>query len=57
MPYLIDQAVDHYTIDAINEQLNSPEVLEDGKRTASGLAKSVKANQQAKSNLDQVAGA
>ena len=57
MPYLIDQAVDAFTIDAIVEQLEQEAVLEDGKRTAGGLAKSVKDNQQAKSELPAIAAA
>ena len=54
MPYLIDQAVDSPTIDAIAEQLSKEAALEDGKRTAAGLARKVKENQQAKSELAAV---
>ncbi len=57
MPYLIDQAIDSFTVDAIAAQLNQEANLEDGKRTAGGLAKSVKDNQQAKADLPQVVAA
>ncbi len=54
MAYLIDQAVDSPTIDAIAEQLSKAASLENGKRTAAGLARKVKENQQAKSELATV---